>query len=184
MAVDRVEKRLRKVAGALDSAGVPYAVVGGNAVAAWVGRVDASATRATKDVDVLVRRADTERVTAALASIDFQREDLRDLVLFLNPDEPSRKSGVRLVWARELVRPSHVEPSPDVTDSERGPEGFTVLSLSALVRMKLTSYRDIDRVHVADMASCGLITDGVRRTLPPVLASRLLDIEHGMSDRE
>ena len=36
MAVDRVEKRLRKVTAALDAAGVKYAVIGGNAVAAWL----------------------------------------------------------------------------------------------------------------------------------------------------
>src|SRR5690606_32409782 len=50
MAVERVERRLRLVAGALDAAGIPYAVIGGNAVAAWVGRVDPGATRATRDV--------------------------------------------------------------------------------------------------------------------------------------
>ena len=32
MAVDRVEKRLRKVTAALDAAGVKYTVIGGNAV--------------------------------------------------------------------------------------------------------------------------------------------------------
>ena len=58
LAVNRVERLLRKVAGALDAAGVPYAVVGGNAVAAWVMTVDEGAVRATKDVDILLRRAD------------------------------------------------------------------------------------------------------------------------------
>lgn len=61
MAVERVQQRLRKVTAALDAAG---AVVGGNAVAAWVGRVDPGATRATKDVDILVRRADAPRASA------------------------------------------------------------------------------------------------------------------------
>lgn len=60
MAVDRVEHRLHRVTAALDAAGVPYAVIGGNAVAAWVGRVDLAATRATKDVDLLVCRDDAE----------------------------------------------------------------------------------------------------------------------------
>ena len=63
MAVDRVERRLRRVAAALDAASIPYALVGGNAVASWVARVDPSATRATKDVDLLVRRADLDRIT-------------------------------------------------------------------------------------------------------------------------
>ncbi len=36
MAVDRVEKRLRRVTAALDEAGIKYAVIGGNAVASKV----------------------------------------------------------------------------------------------------------------------------------------------------
>lgn len=161
---------------ALDAAGIPYAVVGGNAVAAWVGRVDASATRATKDVDLLVRRADTERVAIVLEGLGLRRETLRDLVLFVDPVENSRRSGVHLVWAAERVRPSYTVPSPDVTEAERDPEGFLVLSLGALVRMKLTSFRDIDRVHIADMLSVGLISAAVRAALPEPLQARLDEI--------
>jgi hypothetical protein len=173
LAVDRVENRLRRVAAALDGAGVPYAVIGGNAVASWVGRVDPAATRATKDVDVLVRRADLSRVTAALTALGFRREDIRDLVLFIDPDEPSKRSGVHLVWADERVRPSYAAPSPSVSEAVRDPGGFMVLDLPALVRMKLTSFRDIDRVHLADLLEVGLITARVRSSLPPELAARL-----------
>src|SRR5262245_49835011 len=112
MAVERVQQRLRKVTAALDAAGIRYAVVGGNAVAAWVGRVDPGATRATKDVDILVRRSDVPAITAALTRLGFAREDLRDLVLFTDPEEPSKKSGVHLVWAGEKIRPSYAAPSP------------------------------------------------------------------------
>jgi len=83
MAVHRVEERLKRVTAALNAAGVPCAVVGGNAVAAWVGSVDPGATRATRNVDLLVRRLDADRVTTVLESIGFVRENLRDIVLFL-----------------------------------------------------------------------------------------------------
>jgi hypothetical protein len=177
MAVERVERRLRRVTAALDGAGIPYAVVGGNAVAAWVARADPSATRTTKDVDLLVQRGDLARVTAAFAALGFERQDLRSLVLFIDPDEPSRRSGVHLVWADERVLPSYPIPAPSVDEAERDPEGFRVLSLPALVRMKLTSYRDIDRVHIADLLSVRLIDDHVRATLPPELLERLRVIE-------
>lgn len=47
------------------------------------------------------------------------------------------------------------------------------MSLPALVRMKLTSFRDIDRVHVGDMLSVGLISPAIRASLPAELLARL-----------
>lgn len=186
MSVERVQQRLRKVTAALDAAGVKYAVVGGNAVASWVGRVDQGATRATKDVDLLVRRADTPRITAAITALGLSysspREDLRDLVLFIDPEEPSKKSGVHLVWADEKIRPSYTVKSPSVDEAVRDPEGFLVLDLPALVRMKLTSFRDVDRVHIADMLSVGLIDEPCRASLPPELRERLEQVEQSQAD--
>ncbi|MFQ5411155.1 MAG: hypothetical protein ACE5EC_02620 [Phycisphaerae bacterium] len=182
MAVDRVEKRLRKATAALDDAGIPYAVIGGNAVAAWVGRVNHSATRATKDVDLLVRKPDLDRITEAMGSIHFQRQDLRNIVLFLDPDEPDRRCGVHLVWADELVRPSYGHPAPSVDEAVRDPEGFLVLDLAPLVRMKLTSNRPIDQVHIGDMLSVGLIDPSLCSALPQELQARLADIEAAMED--
>lgn len=97
MAVERVHLRLRQVTAVLDAAGIRYAIAGGNAVTSWVGRVDEGATQATRNMDLLVRRSDTPRILAAITSFGFASEDLRDQVLFVDPDEPSRKSGVRLV---------------------------------------------------------------------------------------
>jgi hypothetical protein len=182
MAVDRVEKRLRRVTGALDAAAVRYAVVGGTAVAAWVARVDASATRSTKDVDLLVQRRDLETITRIMRDLGFERQDLRSLVFFVDPDEPSRRSGVHLVWADELVRPSYPCPAPSVDEAVRDPEGFWVLDLPALVRMKLTSNRDIDRAHVADMLSVGLVSDSIDDLLPAVLRDRLNEIRRSIED--
>ena len=177
MAVDRVEKRLRRVAAALDAADIGYAVIGGNAVAAWVARVDPSATRATKDVDLLVERADLDRITEVMDGLGFERHDLRSLVLFTDPDEPSKRAGVHLVWANEKVRPSYALPAPSTDEAVRDEEGLLILDLPALVRMKLTSFRDIDRVHIADMLSVGLIDPALRRALPDELRERLAEVE-------
>ncbi len=177
MAVDRVERRLRRVAQALDAASIPYALVGGNAVASWVARVDPSATRATKDVDILVRRNDLDRITNAMRSLGFTREDLRGLILFTDPEEPSRRAGVHLVFAAERIRPSYTTPAPDVSESVRDPSGLAVLDLPALVRMKLTSFRDVDRVHLRDLLDLGLIDDSLRTTLTSDLTERLDSLE-------
>jgi len=177
MAVDRVERRLREVTASLDRARIPYAVIGGNAVAAWVGRVDPGATRATRDVHLLVRREDVERISELMGSLGFQRHDLRRLVLFQHRDDPGKREGVHLVWSGERVRPSYGAPAPTVEESTRDPEGFRVLELAALVRMKLTSFRPIDQVHLADMVGVGLIDDEVRAALPEPLRERLDSIE-------
>ena len=180
MAVDRVARRLRRVAAALDDAGIRYAVIGGNAVAAWVARADPSATRTTKDVALLVRRDDDQEIARVMLALGFTRHDLRRMVLFTDPDEPSKRGGVHIVLADELVRSNYVCPAPSVAEAVRDPEGFAVLDLPALVRMKLTSFRDIDRVHIADLLSVGVIDTTVRNSLPGELVSRLEAVEQSI----
>ncbi len=183
MAVDRVERRLKRVTEALNAARIQYAAIGGNAVAVWVASIDQSATRSTVDVEHLIDDGDLKRVSAVFAGLGFERHDLRRLILFTDPEEPSRRSGVHLVWAGRKVLPSYAHPAPDVNEAVLEPgRGFWVLGLPALVRMKLTSIRDIDRVHIADMLGVGLIDDKVRQVLPPDLRERLQEIENGMDD--
>ena len=68
-----------------------------------------------------------------------------------------------------------VLPAPDVTESEPGPE-FTVATLEALVRMKLTAFRLRDRVHLLDLLEVGLIDESWCERFPPELGSRLHEI--------
>src|SRR5438874_8085567 len=84
MAAEKVKERLRRAARALDAAGVRYAVVGGNAVAEWVARIDEDAVRNTRDVDLLVRRADLPIVRAALEAVGFVYHHLLDIALFID----------------------------------------------------------------------------------------------------
>jgi hypothetical protein len=44
-AVDKVRDRLLRATKVLDDAGLRYAVIGGNAVATWVGKIDEAAVR-------------------------------------------------------------------------------------------------------------------------------------------
>src|SRR5277367_3480021 len=83
-AVELVRQRLLRATAALEAAGIPYAVAGGNAVALWVSRVDVAAVRNTSDVDLLVRRADLDAIRAALAAAGFEHRQAADLELFLD----------------------------------------------------------------------------------------------------
>lgn len=183
MAMNRVEQRLRTVTAALDAAGIDYAVVGGNAVAAWVARVDPVATRTTKDVDLLLRRTDSARVTEALGRLRFQREEVLGVTMFIDPDEPSVRGGVHIIWADEPVRPENAFAAPSVHESEVDPQGFRVIALDALLRMKLTSFRRIDQVHIEDLLRVHLVTTELRRALPHALAQRLAEVEASIDQR-
>src|SRR5580704_9719575 len=83
MAAEKVKERLRRATKALDDAGVPYAVVGGNAVAEWVARVDEEAVRNTRDVDLLVRRADLAPARTALEAVGFVYYLLLEVDMFI-----------------------------------------------------------------------------------------------------
>lgn len=171
-AVDAVRERACRATAALDQAGIPNVVVGGNAVAAWVARVDVEAVRNTKDVDLLVRRQDFQRVVDVLESVGFVHQMVGGVDLFLDGPEGSVRSAIHVIFAAEKVRADHALPSPDVTESEPGPE-FAVPTLEALVRMKLTSFRLKDQVHLLDLLEVGLIDADWCDRFPPELGARL-----------
>ena len=174
-AVEKVQERLRKAAGVLEEAGIPYAVVGGNAVRIWVAQVDEAAVRNTRDVDILVRRDDLPRIRQALESIGFVYRHAAGMTMFLDGDQAKARDSVHLVFSREMVREDDPEPNPDLEPYEYG-GGFRTLPLETLVRMKLNSYRLKDRVHLLDMISVGLIDESWLAKYPGTLRSRLQDL--------
>ena len=171
-AVEAVHQRLMRAVGALEAGGVPYAVVGGNAVAAWVTRVDRAAVRNTQDVDILLRREDLPRASEALERAGFVPCQVLDVDMFLDGPDARPRDAVHILYAGEKVRSDYGEPSPDVSDSEAG-GAFQVVSLDALLKMKLTANRDKDRTHVRDLIDVGLVDATWLDRLPPELAARL-----------
>ena len=174
-AVEKVRQRLLRAAAALAQAKVPYAVAGGNAVAAWVSRVDEAAVRNTQDVDIVLRRADLPAARQDLELAGFVYRHVAGIDMFLDGPEAKARDAVHVVFAAEKVRPDYASAAPDVTESE-ATESFRLLSLEALVRMKLTSFRDKDRVHLRDLLDVGLVDEGWRERLPAVLGGRLQEL--------
>jgi hypothetical protein len=171
-AVEKVRQRLLKTAAALKAAGVPYAVVGGNAVALWVSRVDEAAVRNTRGVDILIRREDLEAARAALESVGFVHRHVAGMEVFLDSPDAKPRDAVYIVFANEKVRPPEPLANPDVTESEQTDQ-FCVLALEALVRITHTAFRDKDRTHLRDLIEVGLVSADWLTRLPPVLADRL-----------
>ena len=65
-AAEKVRERLERAVRVMEEAAIPYAIVGGNAVRAWVAQADEAAVRATRDVDILLRRSDFLRAKAVM----------------------------------------------------------------------------------------------------------------------
>jgi hypothetical protein len=174
-AVESVEDRLLRSTAALEAAGIPYAVIGGNAVAAWVATIDEGATRNTKDVDIIVERARLPDVIAALTAQGFEYANVTGVDLFIDGPKGKPSQGVHLLYFGEKVKPTDVVPTPSLDETEQG-RRFQVVTLEGLVRMKLISFRLKDRVHLQDLVRVGLIDDTWPARFPDVLADRLREI--------
>jgi hypothetical protein len=176
-AVAKVRQRLLRAAACLREAGVPYAVVGGNAVAAWVSRVDEAAVRNTRDVDILLRREDLARAILAMAAAGFTHRTVASLGggsldVFLEGAEAKVRDAVHVLFSGELPKPDASAANAEVDEAEDAGD-FRLISLPALVRMKLAAWRDKDRMHLRDLAGVGLLDPALVGDLPPLLAERL-----------
>lgn len=171
-AVAKVRERLLRATAALNRIGVPYAVVGGNAVASWVATVDEGAVRNTRDIDLLVRRSDLPAITAALEQAGFVGGELLEVVMFRDGEEGKPSEAIHLLFAGEKTRPDHLLPAPEIQTVD-DPANYRVITLESLVSMKLMSNRRKDQVHVLDMIGVGLIDATWLARLPPELAERL-----------
>lgn len=171
-AVEKVRQRLLRAAAALEAAKVPYAIAGGNAVALWVSRVDEAAVRNTKDVDVLLRRDDYSTAKTALESAGFIHQNMGGLDIFLDGPTGKPRDAVHIIFANEKLWSGEPATNPDVSASESA-GAYRVLSLEALVQIKLTAFRDKDRMHLRDMIDVGILDESWVKKFPGELGRRL-----------
>lgn len=181
--MEEVKRRLAKAAAALDQAGVHYAVIGGNAVAAWVTQWDEGGARNTLDVDLLLRREDLPQATAAMQEAGFVLRRAMGITMFLDGPGAKARDAVHILFAEEKVREEYLIPAPSVLESQLL-GSLRVLNLEALVRMKLTSYRLKDQVHLLDMIQLGMIDSSWPTRLPESLRSRLQGLLENPEARE
>ncbi len=174
-AVERVHERRQRAVRALEAASIPYALVGGNAVAAWVATVDEAAVRITPDIDILVTRADFEVATTALVNAGFVFRHVKGTDMFLDGPDAKYRDAVHILFAGERVRPADLVSAPEITESEKVGT-FRVVALESLVKMKLTSFRNKDRMHLYDMIDVGLVDATWLPRLPEAHSPRLKEL--------
>ena len=142
---------LMSLAGALEEAGIEYALVGGLAVAVW------GAPRATKDIDLLVRAEAVEPALAAMARRGF---DLRALPLVFRDgmqlQRVSRAESGSLLTIDLIVVDANLESAwASRRKLATGDRALWVISREALIAMKALAARpqdiaDIERLKEID----------------------------------
>ena len=165
-----------RLAKALSQAGIEYRVIGGFAAYMHVNEIEPMAARLTRDIDVAIDRKDLEAIAEATRPFGFRYRHAAGVDMLVDAEAPKAHSAVHLVFIGEKVRKEYTEPVPTFSPPVRYENGISIISVADLVKMKLTSFRDKDRVNVRDMDGVGLITPEVEAGLSPTLAERLKHI--------
>lgn len=174
--VNQLRDVVKRLDAALTGAGIRYQVIGGFAVFCHVDRIDPLAARLTRDVDVAIDRQDLQRIAQAAQSIGMQYRHVAGVDMLVDATAPKARSAVHLIFTKEKVRPEYTEAVPGISQPARLAEGIYIAPVADLVRMKLTSFRLKDRVHIQDLDSVGLITVEIENSLPPALRERLKEV--------
>jgi hypothetical protein len=111
----------------------------------------------------------------ALEQAGFVYRHAASMDMFLDGPDAKARDAVHIVFASEKVRLDYAITAPDISESEET-ETFRLVSLEALMRMKLTSFRDKDRVHVRDLIEVGLVDATWLDRIPASLRPRLQEL--------
>jgi hypothetical protein len=171
--VDQLFEVASRLAKALSQAGIEYRVVGGFAAYMHVNELEPMAARLTRDIDVAIDRADLDAIIEATRPYGFRYRHAAGVDMLVDAEAPKAHSAVHLLFIGEKVRKEYAEAVPVFSPAARYENGISIISVADLVKMKLTSFRDKDRVHVRDMDGVGLITAEVEAGLSPILQERL-----------
>lgn len=129
------------------------------------------AARLTRDLDVAIERKDFDAIRSVAEAAGFRYRCEGDDPIF----ESAGRRVVHLVFIGEKVRPGDLLPIP-ASEPTRTDKGILIAPVADLVRMKLTSFRLKDKVHIQDMDSVGLITAEIEQGLPEALRERLKEV--------
>jgi hypothetical protein len=126
----------------------------------------------------MVHRGDLERIKEVAAQHGFTFRHAAGVDMLLPPGETKAVNAVHLIFTGEKVRPNQALPNPPLRPEHVPVHGVnvSVISVPDLVLMKLSNNWDIDRVHVDDLDSVGLVTPEMESALPSVLRDRLQEI--------
>jgi hypothetical protein len=174
--MEQLVEKMRRLHRAFSEAGIPYRIIGGLAIFLHVSERDHDRARSTRDIDVAVDRGQMKAIITAAEKHGFKHRHAAGIDMLVDAREAKARSEIHLVFVREKVRPDYVEPVPGFSEPALTAEGVLLAPVADLVRMKLTSFRMKDRVHVQDMDLAGLITPEIESSLSEILRARLAEV--------
>lgn len=141
-------EELEGLLGALDAAQVDYALIGALAVAVW------GSPRATKDIDLLVRREDLERARATAAACGYTLEAMP--LEFKDGTEVHRVSKIDPAGNMMTVDFMLVDANLEPAWSSRivlpfASQRVSVVSRDALIGMKARAARPQDLMDIQNL---------------------------------
>lgn len=127
------------------------------------------------DIDIVVRREDLAAIAKTVESFGLQYRDAAGADMLIQAGQPARRA-VHMVFSGEKVRPEYAEAVPFL-----GPvrilKGVRLIPIEDLIRMKLTSFRLKDQMHLKDPDEAA-ITAEVEQKPSPALRDRLELVRH------
>ncbi len=174
--MEQLFERLKRLHTALASAGVPYRVVGGLAVFFQVSMRRPGRGRSTEDVDIAVDRRQLEQIARAAEKFGFRYRHVAGIDMLVDAEVPRATTAVHMVFVNQKVRPEYLEPVPDFSEPTQTEEGILLAPVADLVKMKLTSFRMKDQLHLKDLDSARLITPQIEASLSEALRARLAEV--------
>ncbi len=172
--VERLFELAATVERAFSSAGIEYRVVGGLAAYLYVEEREPDAGRLTRDIDIVVRREDLAAIAAAVEPFGLQYRHAAGVDMLIQAGQPARRA-VHMIFTGEKVRQEYAETVPGLGKA-RILNGVRLVPVSDLVRMKLTSFRLKDQMHLKDLDEAGVIGPEIEAGLSPVLRERLQSV--------
>lgn len=160
---------------AFSAAGLEYRVIGGLATYLYVEEAEPDAGRLTKDIDIVVRREDLDKIAKAVEPFGLKYRHVAGVDMLVQTGQPSARRAVHMIFTGEKVRQEYSEPVPEMRPS-RTIKGVRLVPVADLIQMKLTSFRLKDQMHLKDLDEVGVITPDIEARLPKVLLERLAQV--------
>ena len=145
---------------AMERAGIPHSIIGGVAVFLHVDAIEPIAARLTPDVDLAISRDNFLAAARVLESLGYSGNNCA----FRHSVDPQGWRAVHLILDGDMLEPVRTK------------EGILIAPVDDLVRMKLTSFRLKDKVHIQDLDSVALITPEIEAGLFEPLRQRLAEV--------